>query len=160
MTESAALFEHDDRALLRGLIAKDDEAWRVMLRKYGRAIRQRIGLVLTRYGGHASDALNEIVNGFHLGLLEGNLRKLRAFDFTRGTPLLGWLSMLAEKTTIDHLRALAPRSADSSTKCSRRSAIVRSVARDGSGCRARAVAAGGASERRGGDAANAAAARE
>ena len=113
MTESAALFEHDDRALLRGLIAKDDEAWRVMLRKYGRAIRQRIGLVLTRYGGHASDALDEIVNGFHLGLLEGNLRKLRAFDFTRGTPLLGWLSMLAEKTTIDHLRALAPRSADS-----------------------------------------------
>ena len=106
-----------DAALLAGLLAHSNAGWGQLLRRHSGAIKRRVAFLLSSYGlrRRASDTFQEILAEFYLSLFEHDMRKLRAFDASRGPSLVAWLVLLAERHTHNHLRALKVRTTSALT---------------------------------------------
>src|SRR4051812_48486963 len=106
--------EVNDEALVAGVLANDDAAWRELVRRYERNVRGAIFSVFRRYAKVLnSDAREEVLQDFYLSLLENDRYKLRVFDASR-SKLVTWLRMIACQKATDHARKVAnrPRTVD------------------------------------------------
>jgi RNA polymerase sigma-70 factor (ECF subfamily) len=99
----------DDAALLKAVLARDEAAWRELIRRYGALMVRCISKVASRYRALSSDAVGEIFSDLTVNLLRDDMRRLRAFDPARGAKLGSWLGLLAIHTSYDFLRQLARR---------------------------------------------------
>jgi len=94
-----------DLDLLQDILAGDEHAWRELLRRFRSLIYRCITKVTSRVSmAMCEDDLDEIFAELCLNLLRDDMKKLRAYDPSRGTKLSTWIGMLAVNTTYDHLR--------------------------------------------------------
>jgi RNA polymerase sigma-70 factor (ECF subfamily) len=99
-----------DGPLLEAVLAKDEEAWRELLRRFRSLIFRCITKVAGKYDAVlANEDANEIFGDMCINLLRDDMRKLRAYDPARGTKLGSWLGLLAINTAYDYLRQSARR---------------------------------------------------
>lgn len=83
----------DERDLLPRVLQRDDAAWRELVRRFSGDLRATVAAT-------SDDALTEqdvsdVLGDFWLRLLEDDMKRLRAFDSTRGVPLATWLCVRA-----------------------------------------------------------------
>lgn len=93
----------EDIALVAGLVAGDQTAWRTLHARYGRLIYRCIRKVTAAFGLRPDDE-QEVYSNLVVQLLSNDKRKLRAFDPGRGSRLGTWLGMLATHAAYDFLR--------------------------------------------------------
>jgi RNA polymerase sigma-70 factor (ECF subfamily) len=99
-----------DQALLPLVLARDEQAWTELVRRYRGLIYRCITKVTAKYGRRISqDDVNEIFADVCVNLLVDDMRKLRAYDPARGSKLGTWLGLLAIHTAYDHLRVTCRR---------------------------------------------------
>ena len=101
-----------DDDLLQAVLGKDDRAWQELLRRFRALIFRCIARVACRY--HAlvgNEDINEIFSEVCLSFLRDDMRKLRAYDPSRGSRLGSWLGLLAINATYDFLRQATRRPA-------------------------------------------------
>ncbi len=109
---SVAPASHDDSpaadvALVAGLVAGDDGAWRTFQRRYDRLIYRCITRVTGRFAARlATDDVAEIYATLLLSLVANDKHKLRSFDPCRGNRFSSWVGMLAVNAAYDHLRSV------------------------------------------------------
>lgn len=80
-----------DENLVASTVAGDQSAWREMMRRYDRALREAIR-------DAAIDSLDDadvddVMGDFWLSLVENEKRRLRSFNPSRGAALLSWLTI-------------------------------------------------------------------
>jgi RNA polymerase sigma-70 factor, ECF subfamily len=96
----------EELALLDGLIAGDELAWRRFHQQYVRLIFRCIRKATQRFSSLlGDDDEREIYANLLLQLLVNDKRKLRLFEASRGNRLSTWLGLLATHTAYDHLRS-------------------------------------------------------
>ena len=99
-----------DGPLLESVLAKDQLAWRELMRRYRALIFRCITRVAAKYDAVLSNEdANEIFGDMCFNLLRDNMRKLRAYDPARGAKLGSWLGLLSINTAYDYLRATSRR---------------------------------------------------
>src|SRR5262245_5573913 len=104
-TLPATLTALKDDALLQLVLERDPNAWRELLRRFRHHIFACIEQIASRYSRVlAREDLQEIYSDLWVNLLHDDMRRLRAFDPTRGAKLGTWLGLLAIHTTYDFLR--------------------------------------------------------
>ncbi|MFO0551781.1 MAG: sigma-70 family RNA polymerase sigma factor [Polyangiaceae bacterium] len=104
---SDALSPNDERALLDGLLAGSDRAWRQFHIRYDRLIYRCITKVTGRFSAVVSqDDVREIYATLVVQLLSNDMHKLRTFDPARGNRFSSWLGLLAINASYDYLRSL------------------------------------------------------
>ena len=97
----------EELALLQGLIAGDEGAWRLFQRQYSRLIYRCIRRATYRFVALlGTEDEREIYANLMLQLLTNDKRKLRLFETGRGSRLSTWLGMLATHTAYDYLRTV------------------------------------------------------
>jgi len=97
----------DERALLEGMMADDEDAWREFNARYSRLIYRCITRVTARFSAVVGpDDVREIYGMVCMGLLANDKRKLRSFEPSRGNKLGSWIGMLAIHTAYDFLRGI------------------------------------------------------
>ncbi len=97
----------DDTALLEGMLADDEDAWREFNTRYSRLIYRCITRVTARFSAVVGpDDVREIYGMVCMGLLANDKRKLRSFEPGRGNKLGSWIGMLAIHTAYDFLRGI------------------------------------------------------
>jgi RNA polymerase sigma-70 factor (ECF subfamily) len=96
----------EEQQLLTAALGRSEAAWRRLREKYDGLIRHQVGKVIARHRDTvlSSDAVDEILARFYLKLVEHNMRRLRAFDPTRGMRLASWLGFLATREACRFLR--------------------------------------------------------
>ena len=108
----AAPISHDDThaadvALVAGLVAGDDGAWRTFQQRYDRLIYRCITRITGRFATRlATDDVAEIYATLLLSLVANDKHKLRSFDPCRGNRFSSWIGMLAVNAAYDHLRSV------------------------------------------------------
>ena len=111
MRSSAALPRYsllDDLELLAYVLAHDEHAWRELIRRFRALIFRCVTKVLCRYESVLSNEdVNEIFSEVCLNLLRHDMKKLRAYDPTRGSKLSSWIGLISINTAYDHLRVTA-----------------------------------------------------
>jgi RNA polymerase sigma-70 factor (ECF subfamily) len=96
-----------EQALLAGMIADSERAWREFNSRYARLIYRCITRVTARFSAVVgADDVREIYAMLCVGLLANDKRKLRSFEPGRGNKLGSWVGMLAIHTAYDYLRGL------------------------------------------------------
>ena len=96
-----------EQALLVGMIADEERAWREFNARYARLIYRCITRVTARFSAVVgADDVREIYAMLCVGLLANDKRKLRSFEPGRGNKLGSWVGMLAIHTAYDYLRGL------------------------------------------------------
>jgi RNA polymerase sigma-70 factor (ECF subfamily) len=104
---SAKTAETDHELLCRVLDHQSD-AWTELLRRYRCLIHRCISKATGRVGAQlCPDDQDEIFCELCMNLLRDDMRKLRAYDPTRGVKLSTWLGLLSINTAYDHLRRRA-----------------------------------------------------
>jgi RNA polymerase sigma-70 factor (ECF subfamily) len=107
-----------DVALLEGMFARDEAAWREFCRRYERLIWRCITKVTTRFGNVLSgEDVREIQANFLCTLMANDMRKLRLFRPEKGNRLGTWIGMLAINTAWDYLRCVARQPAGDPLSC-------------------------------------------
>jgi RNA polymerase sigma-70 factor (ECF subfamily) len=103
--DAGAAPESPDAALVASLIAGEERAWRFFQDVHAPAMLEAIASVRSRFPHliGAEDA-RDIYAELCLQLLGNDKRRLRQFDAARGTPLAGWLGVLARHAAFDFLR--------------------------------------------------------
>jgi RNA polymerase sigma-70 factor, ECF subfamily len=97
----------DDDALIAGLLADREAAWREFNVRYSRLLYRCITRITGRFGGLLGpDDVREIYTNLCLQLLANDKHKLRSFEPGRGNRFGSWIGMLAIHTTYDYLRQL------------------------------------------------------
>jgi RNA polymerase sigma-70 factor (ECF subfamily) len=105
----------EERALIRGLLAGEEGAWRRFNERYARLLHGCITRVTAPFSRIVdADAVSEIYANLCLQLLCNDMRKLRSFEPGRETKFSSWLGMLATHAAYDYLRVLRrePRTAE------------------------------------------------
>jgi DNA-directed RNA polymerase specialized sigma24 family protein len=104
--ENPADYTHlSDMAVLEAVFGKDERAWRELLRRFRPLVYRCINKVACRYDALlTSEDVNEIFGEVCFNLLRDDMRKLRAWDPTRGSKLGSWLGLIAMNTAYDFLR--------------------------------------------------------
>lgn len=92
-----------DGALIARMLARDERAWRCFVLQYRGLILYAIRRVLAPFATLSLDA-EDAYAVLMSSLLAHDMRKLRAFDTTRGVRLSTWLTVLARNATLDLLR--------------------------------------------------------
>jgi RNA polymerase sigma-70 factor (ECF subfamily) len=96
----------DDGELLRCVLERQEPAWRELMRRFRPLIYRCIQRVAWRHGRrHGREDIDEIFSEVCFNLWRDDLRKLRAYDPTRGSKLGSWLGLIAINTAYDELRA-------------------------------------------------------
>jgi RNA polymerase sigma-70 factor (ECF subfamily) len=99
-----------DGPLLESVLARDEVAWRELISRFRGLIFRCISKVAGKYDAVLSNEdTNEIFGDMCFNLLRDDMRKLRAYDPSRGTKLGSWLGLLAINTAYDYLRQTARR---------------------------------------------------
>jgi excisionase family DNA binding protein len=81
-----------DAELVSSTLAGDQAAWREMMRRYDRPLREAIADA--SLGPALDDAdVDDALGEFWLSLIEADMRRLRMFNPTRGAALLSWLTI-------------------------------------------------------------------
>jgi excisionase family DNA binding protein len=95
-----------DSDLVRLTLAGDQAAWREIMRRYDTPLHQAIfdaALEPTINPAEVDDLMSE----FWLSLVESDMRKLRAFNPSRGAALLSWLTIQLVQALREHERRRA-----------------------------------------------------
>jgi RNA polymerase sigma-70 factor, ECF subfamily len=101
-----------EHVLVARALARDGDAWRELLRRYGRLILACIARTGKRYRITLSEAdVEDVYAEVCLRLLANDMRRLRVWD-PRRAKLSTWIGMMAVQATADQLRAVAHRPAD------------------------------------------------
>ena len=96
-----------DQALLAGMLADSDKAWREFDARYARLIYRCITRVTARFSAVIGpEDVREIHATLCFQLLANYKRKLKSFEPGRGNKLGSWIGMLAIHTTYDFLRSV------------------------------------------------------
>jgi RNA polymerase sigma-70 factor, ECF subfamily len=99
-----------DGPLLSNVLHNDQVAWNELLRRFRGLVFRCIGKVAGKYDAVLSNEdVNEIFGDVCFNLLRDDMRKLRAYDPTRGAKLGSWLGLLAINTAYDYLRQTSRR---------------------------------------------------
>lgn len=100
----------DEAALLRGVLGRDERAWRELLQRYNATINKRMKFLLGRCWRRfrASDTPEDIRAEVYAALTKNDMGRLRAFDPKRGS-LKAWLSMITQQVTLTELERLMRR---------------------------------------------------
>jgi RNA polymerase sigma-70 factor (ECF subfamily) len=99
-----------DGRLLACVLDKDQIAWRELIRRFRGLVFRCITKVASRYDAVLSNEdINEIFGDMCFNLLRDDMRKLRAYDASRGAKLGSWLGLLAINTAYDYLRQTSRR---------------------------------------------------
>jgi RNA polymerase sigma-70 factor (ECF subfamily) len=99
-----------DGRLLARVLDKDQVAWRELIRRFRGLVFRCISKVAGRYDAFLSNEdINEIFGDMCFNLLRDDMRKLRAYDASRGAKLGSWLGLLAINTAYDYLRQTSRR---------------------------------------------------
>ena len=94
-----------DGRLLGHVLDKDQVAWNELIRRFRSLVFRCINKVAGRYDAVLSNEdINEIFGDMCINLLRDDMRKLRAYDPSRGAKLGSWLGLLAINTAYDYLR--------------------------------------------------------
>jgi DNA-directed RNA polymerase specialized sigma24 family protein len=88
----------DDSALLERVLARDQRAWRDLVRRHEPRLRETIGESVAEHD------VDDVLGDFWLLLLEDDLRRLRNVG---GDDLGQWLAMVAAQVAANHARRLA-----------------------------------------------------
>jgi RNA polymerase sigma-70 factor (ECF subfamily) len=104
--------ERSDEELLRAVLRKNQAAFGELLRRYRGLLFRCITRITARYERVlGSEDVEEIFAEVCMALWQDDLRRLRAYDPTRGMKLGSWLGLIASHATYDFLRRLARRPA-------------------------------------------------
>jgi RNA polymerase sigma-70 factor (ECF subfamily) len=96
-----------ETALLAGMIADEERAWRDFNDRYARLIYRCITRVTARFSAVVgADDVREIYAMLCVQLLANDKKKLRSFEPGRGNKLGSWIGMLAIHSAYDYLRSL------------------------------------------------------
>jgi RNA polymerase sigma-70 factor (ECF subfamily) len=99
-----------DGRLLARVLDKDQVAWNELIRRFRGLVFRCINKVASRYDAVLSNEdINEIFGDMCFNLLRDDMRKLRAYDPSRGAKLGSWLGLLAINTAYDYLRQTSRR---------------------------------------------------
>jgi RNA polymerase sigma-70 factor (ECF subfamily) len=99
-----------DGRLLQRVLDKDQVAWGELIRRFRGLVFRCINKVAGRYDAVlSSEDINEIFGDMCFNLLRDDMRKLRAYDPSRGAKLGSWLGLLAINTAYDYLRQTSRR---------------------------------------------------
>ena len=102
--------DRTDEALLVEVLARREVAFGELLRRYRGLLFRCITRITGRYERVlGSEDVEEIFAEVCLALWADDLRRLRAFDATRGMKLGSWLGLIATHATYDFLRRVARR---------------------------------------------------
>jgi RNA polymerase sigma-70 factor, ECF subfamily len=102
---AGATHQNPEAAFVAALIDGDADTWRVFYETYSPVMLDAIGAVRGRFPGLiGTDDVRDIQAELCLQLFGGERRRLRQFDASRGTPLAGWLVVLARHAAFDFLR--------------------------------------------------------
>ncbi len=106
--ETVDLRTLDDKALLDAVLRRDGKAWRELVRRHEPVVRHQVGRVLARHREVLpSDAVDDIVGDFYVGLMGGEMRKLRGYArSSRTAKLASWLGLLATQAAFRYLRRM------------------------------------------------------
>lgn len=97
----------DERALLDGMLADNEAAWRSFNHRYSRLIYRCVTRVTARFSAVVGpEDVREIYALLCLQLLANDKRKLRSFEPGRGSKLSSWVGLLAMHTAYDYLRGI------------------------------------------------------
>jgi RNA polymerase sigma-70 factor, ECF subfamily len=97
-----------DLALLDHVLAQEQDAWKELIRRYRGLIFRCITKVLCKYESVLSNEdVNEIFSEVCFNLVRNDMKKLRAYDPTRGCKLGSWIGLITINTSYDHLRVTA-----------------------------------------------------
>ncbi len=97
-----------DFELLERVLDHQSDAWAELLHRYRALIHRCITKATSRVGAQlCPDDQDEIFCELCMNLLRDDMRKLRAFDPTRGVKLSTWLGLLSINTAYDCLRRRA-----------------------------------------------------
>ena len=81
-----------DAGLVANVVGGDQAAWREMMRRYDRPLRE--ALADASLGPILDEAdVDDVMGEFWLSLIEAEMRRLRAFNPARGAALLSWLTI-------------------------------------------------------------------
>jgi RNA polymerase sigma-70 factor, ECF subfamily len=96
--------------LLRRTLAREDRAWRELVRRYRPLLIRCIAQITSRYAPHFGPSeIDEIYAEVLLKLYRDDMRRLRGFDVSRGTKLGSWLGTIAMRAAYDSLRSAGRR---------------------------------------------------
>lgn len=99
-----------DEAVLVAVLRRDPLAFAELIRRHRGLVYRCIGRITARYRSVlASEDLDEIFAEVCVALWKDDLRRLRAFDPTRGMKLGSWLGLITNHATYDFLRRVARR---------------------------------------------------
>ncbi len=102
----------DDRALLRAVLDRNEDAWSELVRRFRGLIYHCVNVAVKRNGGVLPTVeLDEIFCEVCVNLLRNDMGKLRQYDPARGTKLGTWIGLISIRTCYDHLRAASRRPA-------------------------------------------------
>jgi excisionase family DNA binding protein len=91
----------DDAQLVRATLSHDQAAWCELMRRHASALRE----AAREAGDGLSDAdADDVVADLWLSLVENDMRRLRAFDPSRGAALLSWLTIRLSQLAFDRER--------------------------------------------------------
>src|SRR5260370_9305696 len=92
------------------VLRKMQVAWNELIRRFRGLVFRCITKVAAKYDAVLSNEdVNEIFGDMCFNLLRDDMRKLRAYDPTRGAKLGSWLGLLAINTPYDYLRQTSRR---------------------------------------------------
>ena len=94
-----------DLELLEKVLERSDDAWNEFVRRFRGLIYRCVSKVICKYESiMASEDINEIFAEVLFNLMRDDMRKLRAYDPTRGSKLGSWIGLLSINTAYDYLR--------------------------------------------------------
>jgi excisionase family DNA binding protein len=96
------LKQQTDDALLELALAKNQRAWREIVRRHDSTMHE-----VASDANFDAPAVEDVVADVWVALLEDDMRRLRIYDSARGVPLGEWLNLQATRVAARHLKRQA-----------------------------------------------------
>lgn len=95
----------ESELLRKCLNDRDGVVWELFVRRYAKLIWGAVRKTFLSYSfRHAEEDLEDTFNAVFLSLLDNDFRKLRQFRGENSCSLSTWLTIIASRTAIDHIR--------------------------------------------------------